>query len=149
MKAKYKHTNIIAKDWQRLAKFYEEVFGCVRVPPERHLSGEWLEKGTAVKGAQFSGVHLALPGCEGHAPTLEIYQYSHNENKLSPAANREGFSHIAFEVEDVATTLNIVQRHSGHALGEIVSHEVPGAGPLTFTYATDPEGNVIELQSWR
>jgi predicted enzyme related to lactoylglutathione lyase len=39
MKAQYKHTNIIAKDWERLAKFYEDAFGCVRVPPERHLSG--------------------------------------------------------------------------------------------------------------
>jgi len=39
MKAPYKHTNIIAKDWERLAKFYEDAFGCVRVPPERHLSG--------------------------------------------------------------------------------------------------------------
>ena len=115
MKARYKHTNLIAKDWQRLARFYEDVFGCVRVPPERHLSGEWLEKGTAVKGARFSGVHLALPGCQGHTPTLEIYEYSHNEKKPSPAANREGFGHIAFEVEDVATALDIVQQHGGQS----------------------------------
>jgi hypothetical protein len=39
MKARYKYTNLIARDWQRLAQFYEDVFGCVRVPPERHLSG--------------------------------------------------------------------------------------------------------------
>jgi len=90
MKAKYKHTNVIAKDWQRLAKFYEEVFGCVRVPPERHLSGEWLAKGTAVKGARFSGVHLALPGYQGQTPTLEIYQYSHNEAKPSPPRQSRG-----------------------------------------------------------
>ncbi len=31
----------------------------------------------------------------------------------------------------------------------IVSHEVPGAGLLTFTYATDPEGNILELQRWK
>ena len=149
MKARYKHTNIVAKDWQGLARFYEDVFGCVRVPPERHLSGQWLEKGTAVKDAQFSGVHLALPGFEGQGPTLEIYQYSHNEAKPSPAANREGFGHIAFEVEDVVAALDVVQQHGGHPLGEIVSHEIPGAGLLTFTYATDPEGNILELQSWR
>lgn len=149
MKARYKHTNLIAKDWQRLAKFYEEVFGCVRVPPERHLSGQWLEKGTTVKGTRFSGAHLALPGFEGHAPTLEIYQYSENLDKPFPAANREGFAHIAFEVQEVAAAIDIVQQHGGRALGEIVSHEVPGAGLLTFTYATDPEDNIIELQSWR
>ncbi|MBU2621758.1 MAG: VOC family protein [Proteobacteria bacterium] len=149
MKAKYKHTNIIAKDWKKIAKFYEDVFDCVRVPPERHLSGLWLEKGTGVKEARFSGVHLALPGCEGQSPTLEIYQYSRNEDKPAPAANREGFGHIAFEVEDVATALDIVQRHGGGAVGEVVSKEVVGVGVLTFVYATDPEGNIVELQSWK
>jgi predicted enzyme related to lactoylglutathione lyase len=149
MKAKYKHTNIIARDWQRLAGFYEQVFGCVRVPPERHLSGSWLERGTAVDGARFSGVHLALPGYQGQGPTLEIYQYAHNEDKPSPAANREGFGHIAFEVEDVPAALDGVLRHGGRTLGEVVSHQGPGAGLLTFTYAIDPEGNILELQSWR
>lgn len=148
MKAKYKHTNLIARDWERLARFYEDVFGCMRVPPERHLSGLWLEKGTAVKGARLSGVHLALPGYQGRTPTLEVYQYSRNEDKPAPAANREGFSHIAFEVEDVAAALDIIRQHGGRSLGEIASHEVPSVGLLTFVYATDPEGNIIELQSW-
>jgi predicted enzyme related to lactoylglutathione lyase len=37
----------------------------------------------------------------------------------------------------------------GRALGEVATTQVPGAGRLTFTYARDPEGNVIELQCWR
>ena len=148
MKAKYKHTNIVAKNWRRLAQFYVDVFGCVRMPPERHLSGQWIGKGTGVAGAQISGIHLALPGFEGPAPTLEIFQYSHNEDKPSPVANREGFGHIAFEVDDVTSALDAVVRHGGGTLGEIVIQEVPGAGILTFIYAADPEGNIIELQSW-
>lgn len=148
MKAKYKHTNIVARDWERLARFYGEVFGCERVPPERHLSGVWLDKGTGVVDAEFSGVHLRLPGCGADAPTLEIYQYAANEDKPSPAANREGFGHIAFEVEDVAAGLAEIVEHGGGALGEVTEHDVPGVGPLTFVYATDPEGNIIELQHW-
>ncbi|MBN1294630.1 MAG: VOC family protein [Candidatus Latescibacteria bacterium] len=148
MKAKYKHTNIIAKDWKRLVSFYEDVFGCTRKPPERHLSGQWIEKGTGVEDAHISGVHLGLPGYEKNGPTLEVFGYVHNEKKLPPAANREGFAHIAFEVEDVAAALVAVLEHGGGAVGEIVSHEVKGAGLLTFVYATDPEGNIIELQSW-
>ena len=148
MKAKYKHTNIVAKDWQRLVQFYVDVFGCVRLPPERHLSGSWIEKGTGVDGAQISGIHLALPGFKGHAPTLEIFQYSRNENKPIPAANREGFGHIAFEVDDVVSALDAVVRHGGGTLGEIVTQEIDGAGILTFVYAADPEGNIVELQSW-
>ncbi len=30
----------------------------------------------------------------------------------------------------------------------IVSHEVPGAGLPTFTGATGPASNILELQSW-
>jgi predicted enzyme related to lactoylglutathione lyase len=145
---KYKHTNIIAKDWQSLARFYEEVFGCIRVLPERHLEGEWLAKGTGVLGARFSGVHLRLPGCGDAGPTLEIYQYSRNEPKGAPAANREGFSHIAFEVEDVPAVMNAVLAQGGSAIGTLVTQDLEGIGRLTFVYASDPEGNILELQSW-
>ena len=149
MKAKFKHTNIIAQDWRELAQFYENVFGCVRVPPERHLSGAWLEKGTGVAGAQFSGAHLLLPGQGMDGPTLEIYEYSQNKAKPEPAANREGFGHIAFEVDDVVAALAEVQKHGGGAVGDVASHEVKGVGLLSFVYTTDPEGNIVELQSWR
>jgi len=79
MRAKYKHTNIIAQDWQKLAGFYEKVFGCVRVLPERHLSGAWLDKGVGVPDAKISGVHLRLPGHGDSGPGLEIFQYANNE----------------------------------------------------------------------
>jgi predicted enzyme related to lactoylglutathione lyase len=148
MKARYKHTNIVARDWKALAKFYEEVFGCVRVPPERHLSGEWLEKGTGVKGAEISGAHLRLPGYGEQGPTLEMFQYSKNEKKPSPVANREGFGHIAFEVQDVEKVMAQVLAHGGKKIGEVSATVVPGVGKLTVVYVSDPEGNIIELQKW-
>ena len=43
---RFTHVNLIAKDWKCLAAFYETVFGCQKVPPERNLSGKWLEKAT-------------------------------------------------------------------------------------------------------
>lgn len=149
MKARYTHTNIIAKDWERLAGFYERVFGCVRVQPERHLSGEWLEKGTGVSNARFSGIHLRVPGYGEDGPSLEIFQYSKNEPKLRTAANREGFAHIAFEVDDVEQAMEEVLENGGNPLGSIVSTEVKGTGVLTFVYVSDPEDNIIELQAWR
>jgi len=145
---KYRHTNLIAKDWKVLAAFYEEVFGCVRAPLETHHTGKWLEEGTGVAGAEITGIHLRLPGHGDNGPTLEIYQYARNEEKPRSAANREGFGHIAFEVEEVLETLDRVQQHGGGAVGEPTSRKIEGVGLLTFVYATDPEGNIIELQSW-
>jgi predicted enzyme related to lactoylglutathione lyase len=42
---------------------------------------------------------------------------------------------------------NIVA-HGGGAVREVTSREVEGVGRLTFVHATDPEGNIIEPQSW-
>jgi len=148
MNAKYKHTNIVARDWHALARFYEDVFGCTPVPPERHLSGAWLERGIGVRDAELHGAHLRLPGHGDGGPTLEIFQYSHSALKPESRANREGFNHLAFEVEDVEKALAKVLEHGGGSLGKIASHEVEGVGRLTFVYATDPEGNIIELQRW-
>ena len=57
----YAHTNLIAKDYKKLARFYEKVFGCVPVLPERDLSGEWLDRATGIKGVHIRGIHLRLP----------------------------------------------------------------------------------------
>ena len=149
MKAKYKHTNIIAKNWRALAKFYQDVFGCVLVPPERDLSGAWLTKGTGVLDARFCGVHLRLPGYGQDCPTLEIYSYSRNEPRPAPAANREGITHLAFEVDDVERAAYDVLNHGGSKVGDITSSPVEGVGLLTFVYLADPESNIIELQAWR
>jgi len=145
---KYKHTNIIARDWRALAKFYQDVFDCVQVPPERNLTGAWLTKGTGVPGAQFCGVHLRLPGHGQDGPTLEIYQYSQNEPRPSTAANREGITHLAFEVDDIEQATSDVLNHGGRKVGDITSSRVDGIGLLTFVYLADPEGNIIELQAW-
>ena len=149
MNAKYKHTNIVTKDWLALAQFYQEVFGCTPIPPERNLYGDWLEKGTGVENARIIGVHLRLPGYGINGPTLEIYQYAQNEPKSAPAANREGITHIAFEVDDVDLAIAEVLEHGGSKIGDLTIAEVEGVGLITFVYLADPEGNIIEIQSWR
>lgn len=148
IRARYVHTNLIANDWKRLVAFYEQVFGCVPVLPERDLSGEWLAAGTAVPGARLRGIHLRLPGHGNQGPTLEIFQYDQHLDRPETAANRPGFGHIAFVVDDVAAARDAVISAGGGALGAVASSEIAGAGAITFTYVTDPEGNIIELQQW-
>jgi predicted enzyme related to lactoylglutathione lyase len=148
MKATYRHTNIVAADWRALASFYEEVFGCTPVPPARDLSGAWLDLGTGVPDAHLTGIHLRLPGHGDGGPTLEIYGYSATEPRPAVAANREGITHIAFEVDDVASAARLVVERGGRLVGDVTSAEVTGVGLLTFAYVADPEGNIIELQAW-
>jgi predicted enzyme related to lactoylglutathione lyase len=146
--ARYVHTNLIAQDWKKLAQFYERVFGCTPVPPERELAGQWLEDGTGVPGAEIRGIHLRLPGYGDGGPTLELFQYNRQEQRPETAINRPGFAHIAFAVDDVEATKEAVLAAGGGTIGQVVSLEVPGAGTVTFVYLTDPEGNILELQRW-
>lgn len=148
MPARYAHTNLIAHDWERLADFYVRVFGCERLEPKRDQRGAWLEKATGVRQAHLRGQHLRLPGHGPDGPTLEIFQYDEVLPRPAPAANRAGFGHIAFVVDDVDRVLRAVVDGGGSRHGVVVRTRVDGVGELVFTYARDPEGNLIELQSW-
>ncbi|MCB0839725.1 MAG: VOC family protein [Bacteroidetes bacterium] len=145
---KFVHTNIITDDWKKLSEFYIQVFDCKPLLPERDLNGDWLAKATNIKNAHLKGIHLLLPGYE-NPPTLEIFEYDKNEPNLKPLANRKGFGHIAFRVSNVNDVLNKVLNHGGSKLGEVVETNIPNVGKLTFVYAKDIDGNIIEIQSWQ
>ena len=148
MNAKYVHTNIIANDWKKLADFYTRAFGCVLVPPERDYSGEALDSGTGLINAHLRGVHLRLPGWGDDGPTVEIYSYDALDPRLQFAVNRPGFGHIAFEVDDVNAASKEVIAHGGRIVGEIITLTTKVGTKVTWCYMTDPEDNMIELQTW-
>ena len=161
MNIRYVHTNIIAEDWQRLACFYEKVFGCQRLEPARDLKGEWLAKGTAVSNAHLQGVHLRLPGGGDDGPTLEIFQYHKMPEKPTPAANRKGFGHLAFLCDDVKSLRARVLEEGGADLGQIQNPLQQAIQSIARTQrgvdvgtglgrgdVLDPEGNILELQHW-
>jgi predicted enzyme related to lactoylglutathione lyase len=145
---RYAHTNMAARDWKNLSEFYINVFHCSIKPPERRLSGEWLDKGTGLHDASLEGVHLLLPGHGENGPTLEIFTYENTQNCKPIMANYCGFTHIAFEVENVSETFDAAIRNGGQLLGEVIERKIEGIGNLKFVYFRDPEGNIIEIQSW-
>jgi predicted enzyme related to lactoylglutathione lyase len=146
---RYAHTNITARDWKKLSDFYISVFSCTIKPPERKLSGDWLDQATGLSKAKLEGVHLLLPGHGESGPTLEIFSYENTRESEPIMANYTGFTHIAFEVDDVEQTLNKALKNGGKLLGKITEKKVEGVGFLKFLYFRDPEGNIIEIQSWK
>jgi predicted enzyme related to lactoylglutathione lyase len=146
--AKFGHVNVIAKDWQKLADFYEAVFGMQIVPPLRDYRGPDLEAGTGINGAALRGAHLRLPGLGPDGPTLEIYQYESGPAALPAAANRPGYQHIAFAVPDVPAAREAVFSAGGRKVGAIVIATTADGRRVTWTYVSDPEDNIVELQSW-
>ena len=146
---RYAHTNIAARDWKKLSDFYINVFDCSIKPPERKLSGDWLDQATGLSKAELEGVHLLLPGHGDSGPTLEIFSYKDTYDSDPIMANHTGFTHIAFEVEDVDQTFNSAIKNGGKPLGKVTEKAVEGVGILNFVYFRDPEGNIVEIQSWK
>lgn len=146
---RYVHTNIIAYDAPKLIAFYKQVLGCKSIGQTRDLKGPWLDRLTGLPDAHITGEHLLLPGYNESHPTLEIFSYGRLHAALPPQVNRPGFAHIAFEVDDVQQTLADVLDAGGALVGEVVTAAYPQGMEAVFVYASDPEGNIIELQSWR
>lgn len=147
-KVKYSHTNLIATDWKKIAKFYIDVFGCVPVGPVRRLSVQPVADGTGLLDPEIEGVHLQLPGYPEGGPTLEVFQYSRVRGESEKFANSRGFTHIAFEVSDLDEVCEKVIRSGGWLLGKLARQPVEGVGVCTFVYVRDPDRNIIEVQGW-
>lgn len=148
-RVRFSHANIVARDWDRLARFYEEALGCTRLEPERDYAGHALDRGTGLKGARLRGVHLRLPGYEdSQGPTLEIFQYDPAGEDPPRSVNRIGYGHICFQVSNVKTMREHILKMGGGKVGDVVTLSPSASASVTWCYVTDPEGNIIELQRW-
>ena len=92
------------KTWRSLAKFYQEVFGCVPVSPERHLRGKISNDVVPVLFTLSLTVWIF--GFQGQTERdrkcSKVFTYIELQPKPATAVNRPGYGHIAFGVDDVA-----------------------------------------------
>src|SRR6476660_9166541 len=148
MPTRYSHTNIVARDPERLATFYSDVLDCPRVA-ERRLQGPWLSRAMGLTDARLHVFHVRLPGCgDGDMPTIEIFGIDGLADAPLPVPRRPGLMHTAFVVDDVHASLDRLLAAGGEKLGEIDGTTVEGVGGVLFVYARDPEGNIVELQQF-
>ena len=146
--ARFGHVNVTGTDWRRLAAFYAEVFGMEIVPPERDIRSADLDAATNVRDAYLTGAHLRLPGLGPDAPTLEIYQYESVEAGRPARVDRAGWGHVAFQVPDVPAALEAFVAAGGSRFGQVITTTTRTGAHVTWCYAADPDGNLVELQAW-
>ena len=117
-----------------LCEFYQQVFDCEPVSPERDHHGEQIDLLTGMSKIRVRGQHLRVPG------------YGENGKDYLKLLNRPGFSHLVFEVDDLDQRRQKIKQLGGCDYGDKVTINIAGAGKLTLIYMTDPEGNIVELQ---
>jgi glyoxylase I family protein len=146
--ARFGHVNVTSPDWRRLAAFYTDVFGCEFVPPERDIRSADLDAATGLSDAHLTGAHLRLPGHGDAGPTIEIFSYDELSANAGADVARAGWGHIAFQVPDVAAAMEAVQQAGGGRVGQVITTGTADGRRVTWCYATDPDGNIVELQAW-
>jgi catechol 2,3-dioxygenase-like lactoylglutathione lyase family enzyme len=145
---RFGHVNVTSRDWRRLAAFYTDVFGCELVPPERDIRGAPLDAATGLHDAHLTGAHLRLPGHGPAGPTIEIFSYDAIADHPGARVDRPGWGHVAFQVPDVPAALEAVVAAGGARHGAVVTTPTADGRRVTWVYATDPDGNLVELQAW-
>lgn len=142
MHARYTQLSVAAKEWERLATFYTQVFGCTPVTVEHEYPEPVPDAETRAMGISQAGIHLRLPGYGTHGPILAIYHDPDRSNNLVSG------SHLVFTVGDVDEAQTMIKAAGGQIHTHTTQQTLPSGVQLTCAFVADPEGNVIELQSW-
>jgi catechol 2,3-dioxygenase-like lactoylglutathione lyase family enzyme len=137
------HLNIVVRDVEGMALFFESL-GFVQEDRAR-LEGEWISSIVGLEDVQAEYIKLHLPGT---AMRLELIRYEHPTLEADPLcgqANRPGFRHLAFEVEDIEAEVCRLSEQGISFLGPVQTYAVTGK---KLVYFRGPEGVLLELAEY-
>ena len=126
------HIALLVKDVERSCQFYGQVLGMEQIPRPSTFDfpGAWFSK------ANFQ-VHLIGEAEPGRAAQ------AHPGYRGDEIARGYG-SHVAFEVDDLAATIQHLQTHDVQILGG----PRPRGDGVQQMYVCDPDGYIVEFFVW-
>ena len=119
------------RDFEKSKRFYTEILG-FKLDSEVYREERLSYKADLSLNGQY---------------IIELFSFP-NPPKRPTKPEATGLRHIAFEVDDVAETLEKVLAKGGQTVGELVHADYADGRKATFVYVTDIEGNILELQNW-
>ena len=134
-----RHTGIVVRNLEKMAKFYRQLGF---VDDNRAIEeGLFIEQVTGLENAKLEWIKMRAP--DGYL--LELLQYhSHPIMKdvTNADSNQLGCSHIAFTVSDISQECINVTKAGGSIVNEPANSP---NGKVKVAYCHDPEGVLIEL----
>lgn len=123
-------------------------------PPRRHsrasremgltpsgFTGEWMDKVVGLDGARAELVVVSAPDGSGRLELTKFHVPLGGSGAESHPANRLGFRHIAYPVEDLDMIVGRLQEDGYDCVGDVLDY----GGEYRVRYVRGSEGFIVEL----
>jgi len=135
------HTSFTVSDIDRTLAFFREALG-FEVTSKGPRSPSLIQAITGVEGAEVLIAYVRGPG-----HSIELIQYIKPETRSSvrPQPCDTGFSHIAYDVDDIDAAIQAARDHSVEPIGPVVAIDQGPNRGSRVAYLRDPDGITIEF----
>jgi catechol 2,3-dioxygenase-like lactoylglutathione lyase family enzyme len=135
------HTSFTVSDLDRSLAFFRDALG-FEVSSKGPRSPSLIQAITGVEGAEVLIAYVRGPG-----HSIELIQYIKPETRSSvrPQPCDTGFSHIAYDVDDIDAAIQAARDHSVEPIGPVVAIDQGPNRGSRVAYLRDPDGITIEF----
>ena len=135
------HTSFTVSDIDRSLAFFRAALG-FEVPSKGPRSPSLIQAITGVEGAEVLIAYVRGPG-----HSIELIEYIKPETRSSvrPQPCDTGFSHIAYDVDDIDAAIKAARDHSVAPIGPVVAIDQGPNRGSRVAYLRDPDGITIEF----
>ena len=137
------HINISVTDIENTKRFFTE-FLDFKVEKEGYLEGNWMDRTVGLENVQAKYAKLVIPGTETSIELIQYFRPEGGKDDLMNKANRIGFRHIAFEVEDIDSVYRKLKNAGVKLFSEIQTYNVK----KRLCYFYGPDDIILELAEY-
>lgn len=142
MLKKIDHIAIVVSDLEGAKDFFLSLgFTVVR---GAFLQGEWVDQVVQLSDVKAEYVALTLPGTQTNLELLKFYTPEGKRDSNLSMANQMGFRHIAFEVQDIESTVADLKKKGTKFFSDIQVYN----GYKKLCYFLGIEGLILELNEY-
>ena len=135
------HTSFTVSDIDRSLAFFRDALG-FEVTSKGPRSPSLIQAITGVEGAEVLIAYVRGPG-----HSIELIEYIEPETRSSvrPRPCDTGFSHIAYDVDNIDAAIKAARDHSVEPIGPVVAIDQGPNRGSRVAYLRDPDGITIEF----
>lgn len=133
------HVGVVVMDLEAATAFFVALG--LSVQGEAAVGGEWVDRVIGLSGVESDIVMLSTPDGHGQVELSRFRSPQAPEGEGVSASNVPGIRHLAFEVDDLMSTVARLRAGGAELVGGIEDYE----DVYRLCYMRGPEGIIVEL----